>query len=136
MIGALMKIICDTHVLLFWADSPEKLSKKATIVLETGIKEESLACSDISLWEIALLFSRGRLRQDVDAAQYMEDILTAMSMEVLQVTPSIAVLAQTDIFSHKDPADRLIAATAINHGVKLITCDKYLLAVPGLQTIW
>jgi PIN domain nuclease of toxin-antitoxin system len=131
-----MKIICDTHVLLFWADSPERLSKEAKTVLEKGITENSLACSDISFWEIALLFSKGRLRQDINPTQYMEDIIAAMSLEILQVTPAIAVLGQTDIFSHKDPADRLIAATALNHKIQLITCDKRLQAVPGLLTIW
>ena len=65
----------------------------------------------------------------------MEDIVTAMSLEVLSVTPAIAVLAQSDIFSHQDPADRLIAATAINYKARLITCDQRLRAVPGLQTI-
>ncbi len=131
-----MWIICDTHVLLYWADRPERLSDSARLALERGISARQLACSDITLWEIAMLFARGRLDADIDSVQYMRDILTAMSLEVLPVTPPIAVLAQSDIFSHKDPADRLIAAIAIVHQAYLITRDQRLRAVPGLRTIW
>ncbi len=131
-----MRIICDTHVLLFWADAPHRLGASARTAIEQGLKDRNLACSDISLWEIAMLFAKGRLRQDVDAVRYMDDIITAMAMEVLPVTPAIAVLAQTDIFPHKDPADRLIAATALHYKVGLITIDQNLQTIPGLKTIW
>ena len=131
-----MRIICDTHVLLFWADAPNRLGASAQTAIAQGIKDRALACSDISLWEIAMLFAKGRLRQDVDAICYMNDIITAMSLDVLPVTPAIAVLAQSGIFPHKDPADRLIGATALYYKASLITVDQILQTVPGLKTIW
>lgn len=81
-----MRIICDTHVLLFWADAQHRLGVLARTAIEQGVKAGSLACSDISLWEIAMLFAKGRLRQDVNAALYMEDIISAMALEVLPVS--------------------------------------------------
>ncbi|MEO5331623.1 MAG: type II toxin-antitoxin system VapC family toxin [Magnetococcus sp. YQC-5] len=131
-----MPIICDTHVLLFWADAPHKLGASAQAAIEQGSKDKNLACSDISLWEIAMLFAKGRLRQDIDAARYMDDIITAMALEVLPITPAIAVLAQSGIFPHNDPADRLIAATALHYKANLITIDQNLQNIPGLKTIW
>ncbi|MDD5214781.1 MAG: PIN domain nuclease, partial [Methylococcales bacterium] len=64
-----MLTICDTHILLFWADAPERLSEKAAAALEIG----TLACSDITLWEIAMLYTRGRINNHagVTAASYI-----------------------------------------------------------------
>lgn len=134
--GTQMQIICDTHALLFWADAPNRLGVLARAAIEQGIRDKNLACSDISLWEIAMLFAKGRLRQDVDAVRYMDDIIVAMALEVLAVTPAIAVLAQSAIIPHGDPADRLIAATALHHKASLITIDKNLQSISGLKTIW
>ncbi|MBF0135183.1 MAG: hypothetical protein H7833_02330 [Magnetococcus sp. DMHC-1] len=83
--GTRMRIICDTHVLLFWADAPHKLGASAQVAMAQGLRDGNLACSDISLWEIAMLFSKGRLRQNVDAVRYMNDIITAMALEVVSV---------------------------------------------------
>lgn len=60
-----------------------------------------------------MLFKSGRLRNDIPAEQYMNDIILTMSLTVLPVTPEISALSQQDIFIHKDPANRLIASTAI-----------------------
>ncbi|MEN8130091.1 MAG: PIN domain-containing protein [Pseudomonadota bacterium] len=59
-----------------------------------------------------------------------------MRLEVLPITPEIAVISQSDIFPHKDPADRLIVATAIHHKAPLITADQHLRQVKGLKTLW
>jgi len=60
-------IICDTHVLIFWQDAPDRLSENAKEALSLGLDKNSLACSDISFWEIAMLFKAGRLRNDISA---------------------------------------------------------------------
>ena len=57
-----MKTMCDTHILLFWANDPGRLTAKARQALKTGVEEGSLSCADITWWEIALLHERGRLR--------------------------------------------------------------------------
>ena len=131
-----MLTICDTHVLIFWQDAPTRLSSKAAQAIENSLATKSLACSDISFWEIAMLFKAGRLRNDVPAEQYMDDIILTMSLNVLPVTPQIATMSQQDIFIHKDPADRLIASTAIVNKAPLISTDTKLQNIDGLSIIW
>jgi PIN domain nuclease of toxin-antitoxin system len=131
-----MKIICDTHVLLFWADSPEKLSSTALDAVEAGIAKGHLACSDISFWEIAMLFKNGKLSRNAEPLNYMNDLVLGLNLTVYPVTPEIALLSQADFFPHKDPADRLIAATALHHRLPLLTADKTLRQIDRLNIIW
>jgi PIN domain nuclease of toxin-antitoxin system len=130
-----MLIICDTHILIFWQDDPDRLSTGAKNAIEKGLRDKSLACSDISFWEIAMLMHSGRLRNDISSTQYMNDLRLTMSLTVLSITPEIASLSQQHFFNHKDPADRLIAATAIHHSAPLISFDKKLKNIEGLKII-
>ena len=131
-----MKIICDTNILLFWSQAPERLTAKAVAALDDGLEGRSLACSDVSFWEIAMLFARKRLVKPVAPEVFMRDLVLAMELEVLPITPDIAVISQSKVFTHKDPADRLIAATAIHEGSPLITADSQLRSIEGLKVIW
>lgn len=133
-----MLTICDTHILLFWADAPRRLSATASTALDSAIESSNLACSDISLWEIAMLYARGRVnnRAGVTSSAYIQDILTGMNIVVLPITAEIAELSQSALFPHGDPADRLIAATALAHHAPLITADQKLRTIPGLRCIW
>ena len=133
-----MQIICDTHIPLFWANAPSRLSRSAAAALEKGRQDGQLAIADISLWEIALLHERGRLRlpDDVPAVEYLSRLLQALRLNVLPITANIAVLSRSSMFQHGDPADRLIAATALHGGWPLITADEKLRALPGLHCIW
>ncbi len=131
-------IICDTNALLFWSDQRERLTPAAHAALENGGAVGNLACSDISFWEIAMLFRKGRLRLPTGTTPlgYMEDIVDALDLAVLPVVPAIAALAESGVVAHGDPGDRLIAATAIHHRAPLITADEKLRATPGLTCIW
>lgn len=129
-------VVCDTHVLLFWASAPDRLSGLAATTIERELESGRLACADISLWEIAMLASRGRIEIPVPLADYLRDIVLAMKLEVLPITPEIAALAQDPCFRHGDPADRLIGASALQHRAALITADRQLAGVDGLRVIW
>lgn len=129
-------ILLDTQVLLFDALEPKRLSRKARTALEEGMQADALACSDISLWEIALLAARRRIDAGPDIAAFIESVLQLRSVRVLPITPAIATLAQSDLFAHGDSADRLIGATAIEHGVPLVTADAELRGLRGLKVIW
>ena len=133
-----MPTICDTHILLFWAHEPERLSPTARQALEKGQSRGELAIADITLWELALLHERGRLLlpADVDADFYLKQLLAALRLQVLPITPKIALLSRSDLFLHGDPADRLIGATALQLGARLITADSKLRALPGLHSVW
>lgn len=134
--GVLTLIICDTHALIFWAVKPDRLSRRANAAMEEGRMAAHLACADISLWEIAMLAAKGRITPPVEHVAFIADIVQALRLQVLSITPEIAVLAQAEWFSHGDPADRLIAATALHHKTQLITADEKLAGISGLNILW
>lgn len=129
-------IVLDTQVLLFDVLEPKRLSRRAKHALAEGTRDGTLACSDISLWEIAMLVARGRVDAGPDAAAFIDATLQSRSVRVLPISAQIAVLAQSDAFAHGDPADRLIAATAMAHRATLVSADQRLRKVPGIRVIW
>ena len=129
-------IVLDTHVMIYDALAPERMSTRARKAINSGYKDESLACAGISLWEIAMLIARGRVDPVMDAREFMEAMIAARRVRVLPITIDIAVLAQSDLFAHGDPADRLIASTAQRHGAALVTADTRLRALSHVKTIW
>lgn len=133
-----MLTICDTHILLFWADQPERLTSTARQALDNGRSNGSLACAAISFWEIAMLFRKKRLVLPAQhtPTSYMEDIVASLELNILPLTPAIAALAESGIIAHGDPGDRLIAATAIAHQAPLLTADEKLRVTLGLNCIW
>jgi len=133
-----MPTICDTHILLFWAHEPERLTAPARQALELGRTRHELAIADISLWELALLHESGRLvlPEDISAGFYLTQLLAALRLQVQPITPEIALLSRSPIFQYGDTADRLIGATALQLGATLITADPKLRALPQLDTLW
>jgi PIN domain nuclease of toxin-antitoxin system len=129
-------IICDTHVLVFDALAPERLSTKARRRLKDGESAGQLACADISLWEIAMLIAKRRLEVDEDSGSFIQTVLDSRGYRIIPITPKIAALSQSTDFTQKDPADRLIAATALAIGAELLSADQAMKAIPGLKIIW
>lgn len=129
-------IVLDTHALVFDALAPARLSARARKAIDLAFLERGLACSDISLWEIAMLIARKRLDPAMDARQFLDDLISARQIRLLPITAEIAVLSQSDLFSHGDPVDRLIAATARLHNALLITSDVKLRKMKEIATIW
>ncbi len=129
-------ILVDTHALVCDALAPARLSARARKAIEQGFAGRELACSDISLWEIAMLVACGRLDPGMDARAFLEDMIAARQVRVLPITPAVAVLSQADAFAHGDPADRLIAATAQLHQAVLVTADSRLRKLKDITTIW
>lgn len=129
-------IVLDTHVLVSDALDPSRLSRAARDAIAAGQAADELACSDISLWEIAMLLARGRLRVDAGHPAFLESLIQARGLRVLAITPAIAVLAQSDLFSHGDPADRIVAATALAHRARLVSADQRLRKLKELSVVW
>lgn len=126
----------DTHAVVFDALDSQRLSPAARRAIERGDREGELAVSDITLWEIAMLVARQRLKVPVPAEEFIRTALAARTIAVLPITPAIAITAQSDEFVHGDPADRLIAATALVNDARLVTSDDRLRSVAVLRTIW
>jgi PIN domain nuclease of toxin-antitoxin system len=130
-------ILLDTCAIVYDALAPEKLGRNAAAAIAGGRNEGRLACSDISLWEIAMLIEKGRILPDEEPLQFLHDVVAANHLTVFQITPEIAFLAAGGAVSmHGDPADRIIAATAKVRKATLLTCDRKLREVPGLKTVW
>jgi PIN domain nuclease of toxin-antitoxin system len=127
-------LLLDTCALIFDALEPKRLSAKTRALIEREANAGSIAISDISLWEIAMLVDRGRLDPGTDAASFCRLATRARSLTVLPITIEIAARSVT-LSLHGDPADRLIAATAIQHRATLVTTDEQLIAFPDVNTI-
>lgn len=128
-------ILLDTHVLVWAVAETRRLSKPALAAIRKGSAEGGLAIAAISLWELAMLLSRGRIQAygTIDASIR----LLTERIIVKPITPEIAALAtQFPPDFPQDPADRLIAATAKSEGLTLITRDEKIRMSPLLHTIW
>jgi PIN domain nuclease of toxin-antitoxin system len=129
-------VVCDTHVLLYDAMEPAKLSRTARDLLEEATRNGELACSGISLWEVAMLIHKRRIPVAGETLRFLNQLMELRQVTALPITPEIAALAYSSAFSHGDPADRIIAATAMAHGALLITEDRLLHEVQGLTAVW
>lgn len=87
---------------------------------EELVADEPLAISDIVLWELAKLVQLGRLEMDLSGDDFADVV---RRLEVIPISPAIAV-ASTRLDFHSDPADELIAATSLVHGIPLLTRDR------------
>jgi PIN domain nuclease of toxin-antitoxin system len=130
-------ILLDTHVLAWGVAQPEKLSRAAASALRRARTGAGIAVAAISLWELALMFNRGLLRSQGSLENSLRLILESSGAVVKPITPGIAALAmQFPPDFPRDPADRLIAATARAEGLALVTRDERIRSCPLLKTIW
>lgn len=128
-------ILLDTHVLVWAVADPKRLSRPATIAIREARHEGGLAISAITMWELASLVARGRIQAygTVDASVG----LLIEGVAIKAITPEIAALAtQFPGDYSRDPADRLIGATARAEGVPLVTRDENIRRSPLLRTVW
>jgi PIN domain nuclease of toxin-antitoxin system len=116
-----MKFLLDTHLLLWAASQPEKLSKQAQELIEHPDSE--LYFSAASLWEISIKQSLGRVDFDVNARILRRGLLDNGYSE-LSITGVHALAVEALPGLHKDPFDRMLLAQADSEGITLLTSDK------------
>jgi PIN domain nuclease of toxin-antitoxin system len=128
-------IVLDTHAWIWWvADPATRLSRAARSAIE---KSRVRGVCTISVWEVAMLVERGRLVLDREVSDWVRDALALPGIELLQLTPEIALAAGgAGLGLHGDPADRMIAATALAHQARLVTKDERLRALQAIEAIW
>ena len=130
-------IVADTHVILWDALQPKKLSAKARQAIAAGNQGAGIIVCDISLWEIAMLMKKGRIQVEADYLTFIRLVLQSNRYTLHQITPEIADLSvQLPPEINKDPADRIIAATTMLTKGTLITADQNLQQAAGLSTLW
>ena len=122
-------ILPDTHALLWFLNSNQRLGREANLKIRESTVNGDAAFSAISVWEVALLLSKGRLSLGVTALQWRQNLLAAGLIEI-PVDGLIAARAVALTDFHDDPADRIIMATALD-GHELITDDRNMLDWPG-----
>ncbi|MGB7190560.1 MAG: type II toxin-antitoxin system VapC family toxin [Acidobacteriaceae bacterium] len=119
-------ILLDTHILIWILLAPDKLSARARKAIVAARKLGPLGLSAISLWEIAWLAENKRIEIDVSVDAFVKKC--ASYVQILAITREIAVCSvQLPKSYPNDPQDRIIGATAIVEGIRLLTHDKRII---------
>lgn len=130
-------ILLDTSVALWLVGDPQRIPARARRTIQAEAESSGLRLSTISLWEIATLIARGRVRtRAFSIAQVLSAVVALPGLRVLDITPEVAAAAATSPDSPADPADRIIAATAHVEGILLVTGDERLRSTGLVRTIW
>lgn len=128
-------IILDTHILVWWIQNDPQLTPYHRECIAQERSNELGICT-ISLIEMARLVSAGRIILPIPIAQWFESSLAQEGVTLISITPAIAIEAQAlpgDF--HKDPADRIIVATARLSDASIMTMDRKILNYPYVQAI-
>ena len=113
-------LLLDTHAVHWWSAEPDRISRPARRALKAA---DELLIAAISWYELAWLAERQRIVLDIPMRSWLEDL--SAQMRTVGITPGIAGSAAALPSSFpRDPMDRIIYATAIEHGVKLVTKDQ------------
>jgi PIN domain nuclease of toxin-antitoxin system len=131
-------ILLDTHCLFWWVNGdPGKLSARAGAAIAAEQPGGEILVSSITAWEIAMLVARGRLGLSMDVTPWLAAVEEIEAVRFVPVDNEIAAQAVVlpGVF-HKDPADRMIVATARRFGLPLVTADEKMLRYPHVRTIW
>ena len=129
-------ILLDTHALIWMLMEPEQLSQAATqAILTARVRGERLACSQVSLYEIATAARRRRINLKVPVQDFLD--LLRVRVDFVPLTAEIAVCAgEIPEPFHGDPMDRIITATALLGGYDLVTCDGKIGKSGLCRVIW
>jgi PIN domain nuclease of toxin-antitoxin system len=129
-----MRLLLDTHMWLWSAMDPRKL--KSNVARELGDERNELFLSPISIWELRLLMEKKKFSIGMGLEAWLEH---SREFSVLREAPLTWDVAREERglgWSHKDPADRFLAATARVYGLTLVTADQRLANAPGIEVLW
>ena len=123
-----MKLLLDTHLLLWAAGAPDQLSAEARSLLDNPDNE--LLFSAASLWEVAIKRGLGRRDFKVDARLLRRGLLDNGYSELPMVSDHVVAIESLPTL-HKDPFDRVLVAQATVEGITLLTIDSLVAQYPG-----
>jgi len=130
-------IVLDTNALIWWASNSERLSRKAKKAIEEAERKKALYISSISILEIYILVKKNKIKFNTSVDSWLEKVESLPYVNFVPMDNKIAVQSVNlpDLL-HKDPADRIIIATALNIEAKLITSDRKIINYKKVQTVW
>lgn len=130
-------IVLDTHALVWWVAGDATLSKKAKAAIDKEMAGGDIIISSITAWEIAMLVERDKLFLSMDVGSWLATVAEIEAIRFYPVDVEIA-MKSVDLPGefHKDPADRMIVATARKLAVPLVTKDEKIRAYAHVKTIW
>ncbi|MGA8186376.1 MAG: type II toxin-antitoxin system VapC family toxin [Candidatus Sulfotelmatobacter sp.] len=129
-------ILVDTHVVVWLAFDQGQLSKNARAAInEARQNGEGLAISDITLLELMTLTSKGRIRLDISLESFLREIEARFIVLPISGRACVRALGLPATYP-KDPADRIIGATALVEGLSLLTAERAIQRSRALHTIW
>lgn len=128
--------LLDTHILIWWLTDATRLSQRQREVVNSASPDAPLHVSDISLWEVATLYSLGRIRLGLPLRDWLDKAVAPPLVRRQPISPAVAaeVAALPDSF-HRDPADRIIVSTARVLGATLLTRDHRIVAAGLTATL-
>jgi PIN domain nuclease of toxin-antitoxin system len=129
-------ILVDTHVVVWLAFDQTQLSTKARAAInDARQKGEGLAISDITLLELATLSNKGRIRLEISLESFLHEVEARFIILPISGRACVRALGLPAAYP-KDPADRIIGATALVEGLPLVTADREIRRSRALRTIW
>jgi PIN domain nuclease of toxin-antitoxin system len=128
-----MKYLLDTHVWLWSSMQSDRLSRRVAKALADTQNE--LWLSPISIWELTVLCRKGRFRVGPDISAWVAQTFSDLRLIEAPLTVEVALAISSISFSHADPADQFLAASAKVFNLTLITADDQLLALPEIQVL-
>ena len=128
-------IVLDTHIWVWWIHEDPQLTQRQQAWIREH-EEQGLGVSAISCWEVAKLVEYHRLTLPCPVAEWMDQALAYPGMQLLHLTPRIAVEStQLPGSFHRDPADQIIVATARIYDCPLLTADGKILDYPHVKLL-
>ena len=120
-----MRLLLDTHIILWSAAEPQKLPPNIAEELNKDFNE--LWFSTISVWEILLLAEKGRISLGSDNVKSVRDMFRQIPLKEAPINFEVAVKSRSVNLPHQDPADRFLAATAAVYDLTLVTADTRII---------
>jgi PIN domain nuclease of toxin-antitoxin system len=129
-------ILLDTHVVVWLVSEPERLSKKARAVIDDARQNgDGLAVSGITLVEITTLYGRRRILLAMSLESFLGELERRFVVLPMNARVCARMLSLPADYP-KDPADRVIGATALVEGMSLVTADREIRRAKVVRTIW
>jgi len=128
-----MKLLLDTHILLWGLLEPERLNRRTANELEN--QKNEIWLSPISIWETMILAEKGRVVLRPDPASWIRTVLKQLQFHEARINHEIALLSRSLKLKSQDPADRFLAATAMVYKLTLVTADRSLLGCRDISVL-